>query len=103
MTTTLHVYDFTRGDKDQKELPGGKGDNLAEITRLGLPAPLWFTNTTGAQGAPGPGSEPGELRVQVTTALRQLEDNLGRRLGPGTTRCWSVSAQERDSRCSTLA
>ena len=37
--TTQYVYDFTQGDKDQKELPGGKGDNLAEITRLGLPAP----------------------------------------------------------------
>src|SRR5918996_604556 len=32
-----YVYDFTEGDKDQKELLGGKGANLAEMTNLGLP------------------------------------------------------------------
>ena len=34
-----YVYDFSRGDKDQKDLLGGKGANLAEMTRLGLPVP----------------------------------------------------------------
>jgi pyruvate, orthophosphate dikinase len=36
---TQHMYDFTEGDKDQKDLLGDKGANLAEMTRLGLPVP----------------------------------------------------------------
>lgn len=43
-----YVYDFSRGDKDQKDLLGGKGANLAEMTRLGLPVPPGFTITTEA-------------------------------------------------------
>ena len=43
-----YVYDFTEGDKDQKDLLGGKGANLAEMTRLGLPVPPGFTITTEA-------------------------------------------------------
>jgi len=76
------VYDFSQGDKDQKDLLGGKGANLAEMTRLGLPVPPGFTITTEAcREYLNLGTEPGELRVQVTTALRQLEDGLGRQLG----------------------
>jgi pyruvate,orthophosphate dikinase len=77
-----YVYDFTEGDKDQKDLLGGKGANLAEMTKLGLPVPPGFTITTEAcREYLAQGSEPGELRVQLTTALRQLEDAIGRRLG----------------------
>ena len=36
---TKFVFDFTEGDKDQKDLLGGKGANLAEMTKLGLPMP----------------------------------------------------------------
>jgi pyruvate,orthophosphate dikinase len=79
---TKYVYDFTEGDKDQKDLLGGKGANLAEMTKLGLPVPPGFTITTEAcRQYLAQGSEPGELRVQVTMALRSLEDNTGRRLG----------------------
>ena len=82
MTLTQYVYDFSQGDKDQKDLLGGKGANLAEMTRLGLPVPPGFTITTEAcREYLNLGTEPGELRVQVTTALRQLEDGLGRQLG----------------------
>lgn len=42
---TQYVYDFTEGDKDQKDLLGGKGANLAEMTKLGLPVPPGFTIT----------------------------------------------------------
>jgi pyruvate,orthophosphate dikinase len=77
-----YVYDFTQGDKDQQDLLGGKGANLAEMTRLGLPVPPGFTITTQAcREYLRLGDEPAELRVEVTTALRQLEDTLGRRLG----------------------
>ena len=43
-----YVYRFSEGDKDQKDLLGGKGANLAEMTRLGLPVPPGFTITTDA-------------------------------------------------------
>lgn len=79
---TKYVFDFSEGDKDQKALLGGKGANLAEMTRLGLPVPPGFTITTEAcREYLSHGSAPGELRVQVTMALRKLEDTLGRRLG----------------------
>ena len=42
------VYDFTEGNKDLKDLLGGKGANLAEMTNLGLPVPPGFTITTDA-------------------------------------------------------
>ncbi len=79
---TKYVFDFTEGDKEQKDLLGGKGANLAEMTKLGLPVPPGFTITTEAcREYLALGDEPSELRVQVTMALRHLEDNIGRRLG----------------------
>jgi len=83
--TTKLVYHFSEGDKDQKDLLGGKGANLAEMTRLGLPVPPGFTITTEAcRHYLEEGREPDQLRVQVTMALRQLEDEVGRRLGDST-------------------
>jgi pyruvate, orthophosphate dikinase len=77
-----YVYDFSEGDKDQKALLGGKGANLAEMTNLGLPVPPGFTITTEAcREFLADEAEPAELHVQVTMALRQLEDSVGRRLG----------------------
>ncbi|MFL6168193.1 MAG: PEP/pyruvate-binding domain-containing protein, partial [Ornithinibacter sp.] len=46
--TARWVYDFSEGNKDQKDLLGGKGANLAEMTNLGLPVPPGFTITTDA-------------------------------------------------------
>ena len=77
-----YVYRFSEGDKDQKDLLGGKGANLAEMTRLGLPVPPGFTVTTDACRAYlADGEVPDELAVQVTTALREIEEELGRELG----------------------
>jgi pyruvate,orthophosphate dikinase len=77
-----YVQDFSEGGMDQKDLLGGKGANLAEMTRLGLPVPPGFTITTEACRAyMRTGHLPPELRVEVTTALRHLEDSVGRRLG----------------------
>ena len=42
------VYDFNEGNKDLKDLLGGKGANLAEMTNLGLPVPPGFIITTEA-------------------------------------------------------
>ncbi|GAA4694095.1 pyruvate, phosphate dikinase [Pseudonocardia yuanmonensis] len=77
-----YVYEFGEGGKDQKDLLGGKGANLAEMTRLGLPVPPGFTVTTEAcRRYLADGAVPAELRVQVTRALRALEDRIGRQLG----------------------
>lgn len=77
-----YVQDFSEGDRDQKDLLGGKGANLAEMTRLGLPVPPGFTITTEACRAYlRTGRVPPELRVEVTMAVRRLEDALDRRLG----------------------
>ncbi len=77
-----YVYTFTEGDRTMGDLLGGKGANLAEMTRLGLPVPPGFTITTEAcREYLAAGEPPGELRVQVTGALRTLEDTVGRRLG----------------------
>lgn len=77
-----YVQDFSEGGMDDKDLLGGKGANLAEMTRLGLPVPPGFTITTDACRAfMRTGQLPPELRVQVTMAVRRLEDALGRGLG----------------------
>jgi pyruvate,orthophosphate dikinase len=77
-----HVYDFSEGSADMVDLLGGKGANLAEMVRLGLPVPPGFTITTEACRAYlAYGEAPPALRFQVTLALRRLEDLVGRRLG----------------------
>ncbi|HEY5483926.1 MAG TPA: PEP/pyruvate-binding domain-containing protein, partial [Propionibacteriaceae bacterium] len=77
-----YVYDFSEGSKDQKDLLGGKGANLAEMTNLGLPVPPGFIITTEACRAyMADGVAPADLKVQVTMALRKLEDEAGRGLG----------------------
>ncbi len=81
-SATHYVFDFSQGSKDLKDLLGGKGANLAEMTRLGLPVPPGFTITTEAcRTYLAAGKEPPNLRVQVTAALRRLEDQIDRRLG----------------------
>lgn len=77
-----YVYAFAEGDKDMKDLLGGKGANLAEMTNLGLPVPPGFTISTDAcREYLKSGQTPEELATQVTQALRGVEDALGRRLG----------------------
>ena len=76
------VYSFSEGNKDQKDLLGGKGANLAEMTRLGIPVPPGFTITTEAcKEYLLYGKAPLELEIQITKALRQLEDEMQKRLG----------------------
>ena len=79
---TKFVYDFTEGNKDLKDLLGGKGANLAEMTNLGLPVPPGFTITTDAcRVYLEHGQEPPELREQVSEYLDALEAKMGRKLG----------------------
>jgi len=76
------VYDFTEGSKDQKDLLGGKGANLAEMTNIGLPVPPGFIISTEACRAYlRDGTTPPELDAEVTEHLTQLESAMGRKLG----------------------
>ncbi|MGW0784778.1 pyruvate, phosphate dikinase [Streptomyces sp. NPDC002913] len=76
------VYDFTEGNKDLKDLLGGKGANLAEMTNLGLPVPPGFTITTEAcKVYLDSGDEPVELRDEVSAHLAALEQRMGKTLG----------------------
>jgi pyruvate, orthophosphate dikinase len=78
-----YVYAFEEGNKDQKDLLGGKGANLAEMTNLGLPVPPGFTITTEACRAYMAGGDrlPDALMDEVAAALETLESKMGKRLG----------------------
>ena len=82
---TKYVYDFSEGNKDMKDLLGGKGANLAEMTNMGLPVPPGFTITTEAclrflrDGGPPP-----EMLQEAGEHLARLQDRMGKQLGdPG--------------------
>ncbi|MFM9136074.1 MAG: pyruvate, phosphate dikinase [bacterium] len=82
---TTFVYDFARGSRSQADLLGGKGANLAEMTRLGLPVPPGFTITTEAcRYYLTHGEVPDVLHPQVSQHLDRLEERMGRRLGDPT-------------------
>src|SRR4051812_17763285 len=90
MPQTKYVYFFgggkAEGRADMKELLGGKGANLAEMTNIGLPVPAGFTLSTevctyfydhGRQYPP-------ELKAQVEEALRKVESTMGAKFGDST-------------------
>src|SRR3954451_23135420 len=77
-----YVYDFSEGSKEMKNLLGGKGANLAEMTNLKLPVPPGFTITTEAcQAYLRSGREPDELAEEVSEHLTALEATMGKKLG----------------------
>ncbi|MGW2689669.1 pyruvate, phosphate dikinase [Streptomyces sp. NPDC001414] len=77
-----YVYDFAEGDRDLAGLLGGKGANLAEMTRLGMPVPPGFTVTTEAcRSYLTCGREPHGLSEEIPEHLASLENAAGRRLG----------------------
>jgi pyruvate, orthophosphate dikinase len=82
---TKYVYEFSEGSADMRELLGGKGAGIAEMTRIGPPVrvPAGFTITTEACVAymTGDGKFPDGLEDQVGDALAHLEQQAGKRLG----------------------
>ncbi|MBK5308235.1 MAG: pyruvate, phosphate dikinase [Frankiaceae bacterium] len=79
---TKYVYDFAEGNRDMKDLLGGKGANLAEMTVLGLPVPPGFVITTEAcKTYLDTGDVPAELAAEVTAHLDGLQQQMGKRLG----------------------
>lgn len=80
---TKYVYSFNEGNKDMKSLLGGKGANLAEMTKIGLPVPPGFTISTEACNdyyVSNKTIKP-EIVEQIEEKLSQLESELGKKLG----------------------
>ncbi|HEY0495156.1 MAG TPA: pyruvate, phosphate dikinase [Kutzneria sp.] len=76
------VYAFAEANKDMKDLLGGKGANLGEMTRLGLPVPPGFTITTEACLAYLADRDfPDGLADEVSEQLAALEKSMGKTLG----------------------
>jgi pyruvate,orthophosphate dikinase len=94
-----YVYGFAEGSKEDRDLLGGKGANLAEMTALGLPVPPGFTITTDACRAYRSQREaPAELGREVREHLQKLESAMQRRLGdPGAPLLLSVRSGARFS------
>jgi len=78
-----HVYLFREGDKDWRDLLGGKGANLAEMSKIGLPVPNGFTITTETCNEYySNGQEvPAGLWDEVATALKEVEETAGKKFG----------------------
>jgi pyruvate,orthophosphate dikinase len=101
-TSTKWVYEFSEGSRDMRELLGGKGANVAEMTRvLGAErVPAGFTITTEACVAymAAGGSLPDGLDAQVDDALKRLEEQAGKALGdPADPLLVSVRSGARES------
>jgi pyruvate,orthophosphate dikinase len=100
--TSKYVYDFYEGSRKMKDKLGGKGANIAEMTRIGPPVrvPSGFTITTEACVAymHADSSFPDGLEDQFTIALERLEQEVGRRLGDrGNPLLVSVRSGARES------
>src|SRR5205823_1865714 len=84
-TARRWLMDFSEGSREQRELLGGKGANVAEMTRvLGAElVPAGFTVTTAAcvQYLHDGGKFPEGLQAEIDEALTRLEDSAGARLG----------------------
>ena len=77
-----YVYDFEEGNKDMKELLGGKGANLAEMSSMGIPVPPGFTITTETCVSYLDACQyPEGLAEQIAEKLASLEKKMERKLG----------------------
>jgi len=96
------VYDFAEGSRDMRDLLGGKGANVAEMTRILGPerVPAGFTITTEAcvEYMRRDRTPPDDLAEQVDAALARLEEHAGKKLGdPGDPLLVSVRSGARES------
>lgn len=87
MTTQKFVYLFgdgkSEGDASMKNLLGGKGANLAEMSKMGLPVPLGFTITTELCDVYYKSGKkfPEVLRADVAKAIKHIEEKIGAKFG----------------------
>src|ERR1041384_5170876 len=95
MSSTKRVYLFREGNATMRDLLGGKGANLCEMTNIGLPVPPGFTITTETcmdYYTQGGGKMPAGLMDEVRAAVKHVEENMGRKLG-GSKRPLLVSVR----------
>src|SRR6266568_3995504 len=79
---TRYIYDFDEPSAGGRELLGGKGIGLAEMTQLGVPVPAGFTITTDACRAYlREGGFPDGLDDEVAASIVRLEEQAGKRFG----------------------
>ena len=78
-----YVYAFCEGNKDMRDLLGGKGANLAEMTKIGLPVPKGFTVTTEACNKYYDAGKKisSDVEKQIFEQLRALEETTGKKMG----------------------
>ena len=83
MDESKYVYFFDEGDKTMKELLGGKGANLSEMTKLGVPVPPGFTITTKVCDLyyKNGKKHTDEILNQIESNLQRLEQEMGKKLG----------------------
>ena len=83
MASKKFVYKFSEGNGSMRELLGGKGANLAEMSNLGMPVPNGFTITTEACNAYYSDGEKinDEIAAQMWAHLAWLEEETGKKLG----------------------
>ena len=81
--TTKFVYSFNEGSKDMRDLLGGKGANLAEMTKIGLPVPFGFTVTTEACKKYYADDKQIDQAVveEIKVKLAELENVMGKKFG----------------------
>ena len=77
------VYSFNEGSKDMRDILGGKGANLAEMTKIGLPVPFGFTVSTEAckKYYEDGGKIDQGIIDEILTKLDELENVMGKKLG----------------------
>ena len=82
-----YVYLFSEGNKDMRELLGGKGANLAEMTNLGLPIPQGFTISTEACTDYYANGEVirEEIIDEILESIKKLENIEGKKFGDEST------------------
>ena len=78
-----YCYLFTEGNANMRELLGGKGANLAEMTNIGLPVPQGFTITTEActQYYEDGRTINEEIQDEIMVYMRKLEEMSGKKFG----------------------
>lgn len=77
-----YVYSFDEGDRSMRDLLGGKGANLAEMTKIGIPVPFGFTITTGVCEIFSKEHEyPDDFAEQLEDKLNLLQEKMGEKFG----------------------
>ena len=83
MKDKKYVYFFGEGGKEMKALLGGKGANLSEMTKIGIPVPQGFTITTEVCNLYSESNKkyPEELDVEIEANMNKLEEKTGKKFG----------------------